>query len=57
MLAASISSVLQPAFLHHFGRLMNWALIAVVLLVGRDLVRMDAPLRYAIDRRAAQVVR
>ena len=30
----SIASVVQPAFLHHFGRAMNWVLIAVVLVVA-----------------------
>ena len=34
MLVASIASVLQPAVLHHFGRVMNWVLIVVVLLVA-----------------------
>ncbi|HEX6628989.1 MAG TPA: phospholipase D-like domain-containing protein [Gemmatimonadaceae bacterium] len=30
----SIASVVQPAFVHHFGRVMNWALIAVVLVIA-----------------------
>jgi cardiolipin synthase len=30
----SIASAVQPAFLHHFGRVMNWALIAVVLVIA-----------------------
>ena len=34
ILVASIASLLQPAALHHFGRVMNWVLIVVVLLVA-----------------------
>ncbi len=30
----SIASFIQPALLHHFGRIMNWVLIALVLIVA-----------------------
>ncbi|MFL5481975.1 MAG: phospholipase D-like domain-containing protein [Gemmatimonadaceae bacterium] len=34
ILVRSIAAIAQPAFLHHFGRVMNWVLVAAVLVAA-----------------------